>query len=290
MCDLMTVLRKIIWMVVAVSSALVFGVRSSAALEELKVFRGFLILEGKIVPGDYKKVRDFLGEKANFEKITGGVFLASPGGNVTEALKIGRLIRSLRLSTDAPSGPATGIPRFGESLITPNLLVNARADYGCASACFFIYVAGVYRHLNWTGRLGYHRPIELESEASKLDVDQALNRTWRVRQLIQKYLADMDVPDKYIDLIYSVPFNEVHWVTQNEFDSDLQGLVPEAKAWIGAKCANSGEKNTQNSGKPSLIEDTKISVGNNQTKEIRCWMQLKTELSNEAWNKTFINK
>ena len=194
-------------------------------------------MEGHIVSGDYKKVRDFLGEKANFEKITGGVFLASPGGNVTKSLKIGRLIRSLRLSTDAPSGPATGIPRFGDSLITPNLLVNAKADYGCASACFFIYVAGVYRHLNWTGRLGFHRPIELESEASKLDVDQALNRNWRVRQLIQKYLADMDVPSKYIDLIYSVPFNEVHWVTQKEFDSDFQGLVPEAKEWIGAKCS-----------------------------------------------------
>ena len=277
-------------MVVALTSTLVFGVKSSGALEELKVFRGFLILEGKIVAGDYKKVHDFVGEKTNFEKITGGVFLASPGGNVTESLKIGRLIRALRLSTDAPSGPATGIPRFGESLITPNLLVNAKADYGCASACFFIYVAGVYRHLNWTGRLGYHRPIELESEANKLDVEQALNHTWRVRQLIQKYLADMNVPDKYIDLIYSVPFSEVHWVTQAEFDSDLQGLVPEAKEWVGAKCLSSGGQNTQNVGKPSLVAKTKISVGDNQTEELRCWMQLKKELSNEAWNKMFLNR
>lgn len=286
----MDILRKLILMVVALTSTLVFGVKPSGGLEDLKVFRGFLILEGKIVAGDYKKVRDFVGEKTNFEKITGGVFLASPGGNVTESLKIGRLIRALRLSTDAPSGPATGVPRFGESLITPNLLLNAKADFGCASACFFIYVAGVYRHLNWTGRLGFHRPIELESEASKLDVDQALNRTWRVRQLIQKYLADMDVPDKYIDLIYSVPFNEVHWVTQKEFDSDLQGLVPEAKKWIAAKCTISGSQNTPTGGKPSLIENTKISVGDNQTKEIRCWMQLKTELANEAWNKMFLSR
>jgi hypothetical protein len=286
----MEIRRKLILMVVALASTLVFGVKSSGALEELKVFRGFLILEGHIVSGDYKKVRDFLGEKANFEKITGGVFLASPGGNVTESLKIGRLIRSLRLSTDAPSGPRTGIPRFGESLITPNQLVNAKADYGCASACFFIYVAGVYRHLNWTGRLGYHRPIELESEANKLDVEQALNHTWRVRQLIQKFLADMNVPDKYIDLIYSVPFSQVHWVTQAEFDSDLQGLVPEAKEWVSGKCTNSGGQNTQKVGKPSLVANTKISVGDNQTEELRCWTQLKTELSHEAWNKMFLRK
>jgi hypothetical protein len=277
----MGIMRKLIVMVVVLTSTLVFGVSPSVALEQLKVFRGFLVLEGKIVAGDYKKVRDFLGEKTNFEKITGGVFLASPGGNVIESLKIGRLIRSLRLGTDAPSGPRTGIPRFGESLITPNLLVNARNDYGCASACFFIYVAGVYRHLNWTGRLGYHRPIELESEASKLNVDQVLDHAWRVRQLIQKYLADMDVPDKYVDLIYSVPFNEVHWVTQEEFDSDLQGLVPKAREWIGSKCSGV---------KPSLTESTKSATVENQTKEIRCWMQFKAELSNEAWMKMFPSK
>lgn len=57
--------------------ALMLGVSSAGALEDVKVFRGVLVLEGKIQAGDFEKVRNFLGNKANFEKINGGVFAAS---------------------------------------------------------------------------------------------------------------------------------------------------------------------------------------------------------------------
>ena len=99
----------------AVTLSLMLGVAPSKALEKLRVYRGVLVLEGIIVPGDYDKLRNFLGTKSNFDKISGGVFLASPGGNVAEAMRIGQLIRMLQLSTDAPSGPPTGSPKFGES-------------------------------------------------------------------------------------------------------------------------------------------------------------------------------
>jgi hypothetical protein len=266
--------------------------RSPQALEELRVYRGVLILEGKIVSGDYNKLRDFLGnKKSNFEKISGGVFLASPGGSIVEALKIGRLIRALRLSTDAPPGPATGSPKFGESLITPSQLINPKVNYGCASACFFVYVAGVYRHLSWAGRLGVHRPYQLESEAQKLNVDQALNRNWQVRTMVQKYLAEMSVPDKYVDLIYSIPSNELHWITQNEYDSDLQGFIPEMRDWVGTKCGPQTNEqrgaSVEPDAKPPSIENSKASVRENKINDLGCWMRVKAQLSNEAWNKAF---
>ena len=146
----------------ALTLNLVLGVEPSKAFEELKVYRGVLVLEGKIVSGDYDKLRNFLGTKSNFDKISGGVFLASPGGNMAEAMKIGRLIRTLRLSTDGPSGPPSGITKFGGSLIHANDLVNPKANYLCTSACFFVYVSGIYRNLNWAGRLGVHRPTRIE--------------------------------------------------------------------------------------------------------------------------------
>src|SRR5262249_565286 len=149
-----------------------------------------------------------------------------------------------RLSTDAPSGPATGGRRFGESRITPKDLANAKANYGCASACFFIYIAGVERHVGWAGRLGGHRPFELESEANKLDVYQATNRNWQVRKMVQGYLKEMDVPEKYVDLIYSIPPSEIRWFTQSEVDSDLQGSVPELKDWIAARCSPKAKNQT----------------------------------------------
>ena len=59
----------------ALTFNLVLGVEPSKALEELKVYRGVLVLEGKIVPGNYDKLRNFLGTKSNFDKISGAVFL-----------------------------------------------------------------------------------------------------------------------------------------------------------------------------------------------------------------------
>ena len=265
MKTLSKVCRPIILSVLVLS---VLSVGNSArALEGLKVFRGVLVLEGIIEVGDYDKVRTFLGEKFNFDKINNGVFLASPGGNVIEAIKIGRLIRSLRLSTDAPSGPPNGAPRFGQSLIAANDLVKPQNDNACASACFFIYVAGVYRNLGWAGRLGVHRPVLLESNAKELNVEQTVDVTWQVRGRIQKYLEEMNVPGKYVDLMYSVPPNEVRWISQREFDTDIAGFVPDVKTTLRTKC------NLQM--KASVAELKK------------CWGEMRAETLNEAWNKVF---
>ena len=100
--------RGLVAILGAFALAPLLGAEPSSALEELRVYRGVLVFEGKIVAGDFDKVRSFLGKKSNFDKISGGVFLASPGGSIIQAMKIGRLIRDLRLSTDAPSGPANG--------------------------------------------------------------------------------------------------------------------------------------------------------------------------------------
>ena len=286
----------------ALTLNLVLGLEPSKALEEFKVYRGVLILEGKIVAGDYDKLRNFLGTKSNFDKISAGVFLASPGGDVAEAMRIGRLIRTLRLSTDAPSGPPTGNAKFGESLISANHLVNPRTNYLCASACFFVYVSGIYRNLNWVGRLGVHRPIQLEGIARPLSGDAALKANWFVRETVKNYLKDMDVPDKYVDLVFSVPPTEIRWITQNEFDSDLRGFIPELKDWVGAKCDphTSGEtiitdvmKTRSTPLKNARIsEDEKaVSVSSKLSSEIvKCWMRAKTELPIEAWHKVFLGK
>ena len=282
---------------------LLLGVEPSKALEELKVYRGVLVLEGKIVSGDYDKLRNFLGTKSNFDKISGGVFLASPGGDMVEAMRIGRLIRALRLSTDAPSGPPTGIARFGESLIHANDLVNPKNNYLCASACFFIYVSGIYRNLNWTGRLGVHRPTQLESKVRAHSGDDATKSiTWFIHETVKNYLRDMNVAGKYVDLVFSTPPNEVRWITQDEFDSDLRGFIPELQDWVGAKCDThtSGEtiisdvmktRSTPLNNTRISEDEKEVSVSAKRSSEIvKCWMQAKTELPTEAWRRVFLGK
>ena len=225
-----------------------------AALETPKIVRGVLILEGKIESGDYLTVRNFLSEPSNFKKMTGEVFLASQGGNVSEALQIGYLIRHLRLSTDAPSRPPPATRSSGNEIIRPSDLTNPR-HYQCASACFLLYVAGIYREFVWAGRLGIHHP-QIENKpigATERDVASA---SVEMRNKIERYFQEMNVPNKYFEFMYSIPPTEVHWITQSEFNSDLKGYIPQVKALLDVKC-NSRLVIEQDGHMRKCIEQTK---------------------------------
>lgn len=242
------------------------GPSQAAALENLKVFRGYLILEGKIEPGDYISVRNFLRDESNFKKISGGVFLASEGGYLNEAIKIGSLIRALRLSTDVPASPPPDARAAGSPAIRGVDLANPR-HYQCTSACFLLYVAGIQRNLIWPGRLGIHQP-RLEKRPESATDDDVMIASAGARDAIKRYLNNMNVPEKYLDLMYSVPPNEVRWITQEEFDHDLKGYVPEFRTLLDSKCNSRG--------RAEQVDEHR-----------RCVARATAELSNEAWRKLF---
>src|SRR5262245_55100792 len=177
-------LRAAVAATFAALSAFSLATRPSAAMESPKVFRGILVLEGKIEPGDYTSLHNFLRDESNFNKITGGVFLASPGGYVSEALKIGNLIRRLGLSTNAPAIS----PPERRDVINPPIratdLVN-QSHYQCVSACFLVYVAGSDRQLSWAGRLGLHQPQLHRKQADASDDDLML-LTARTRNVLKQ--------------------------------------------------------------------------------------------------------
>ena len=240
--------------------------KPAAAIENLRVVRGVLILEGKIEAGDYTTVRNFLADDANFKKMNGAVFLASPGGNVLEALQIGYLIRRLGLSTDAPSRPPPTTRSSGGEIIHPPDLANQR-QYLCTSACFLLYVAGIYREFIWAGRLGLHHPQLERKPIGATDNDIAL-ATADMRNKLKDYFEQMNVPSKYMDLMYSTPPNEVRWITQDEINADLKGYIPEVRALLNTKCNLS----------PRAPDSPEMQ---------KCIAQTKTELRNEAWRKLF---
>jgi hypothetical protein len=245
-------------------------VEPCSAVEALRVYRGVLILEGKIEPGDYFSVRNFLRKKSNFDKISRGVFLASPGGYVSEAMKIGYLVRALQLRTDAPSGPSTDRARFDEPLITPKELVDPKRNYLCASSCFFIYIAGIYRNLTRVGRLGFHRPVRLKSASDTVSTNEAKFAESRIRGTVKHYFNEMDVPEKYLELMFSVPPNEMRWITREEFDSDFKGYIPRLRDEIIAKC------DPHVSDESLIIDATK------------CKNEIEQPI--EAWKKLFLNQ
>src|ERR1700733_7735178 len=190
------------------------------------------VLEGKINAGDFDKFKSFLLNGNNVVEI----YLASPGGAVVDAMKIGLLIRTLKLSTVVPSKALTNQSR--ESAIAGHDLKDPQADYKCASACFFIFVAGVHRSSDADGNaiLGIHSPSLSESALNKLSYDQVAAADNRIRTAIENYLKMMDVPAKYAEDMFSVPKSKTQWIRNDEFEADFAGFIPTLRGWVAARC------------------------------------------------------
>jgi hypothetical protein len=196
-----------------------------------------IILEGTIVSGDYDKLRKLIDEHCPAKSWSGkctlySIFLASPGGSLTEAMKIGRLVRALRWDTEIPSDLP---PDLLQKTVAFFMLKDAR-NWMCTSACFFIWIAGIER---WhgppstKGLLGIHRPYISDAELKTLSANQAMASATQVRTIIEAYLKEMGVPSKYADLMFSIPKNEVRWIRACTHRS---GHEPAGKAdWIGRK-------------------------------------------------------
>ena len=152
-----------------------------------------LILEGEIVAGDYAKIKLFLNDNCSDDLSVPcfrSIYLASPGGNVTEAMKIGTLVRNLRLTTLVPENSPSIVLKAEQGN-----LKDPRANYMCASACFFIAVAGIDREVSpYNPILGIHRPFIADSELAALNANQVIESSTRFRTIVESYLKEMNVP------------------------------------------------------------------------------------------------
>jgi hypothetical protein len=124
-----------------------------------------IVIEGPIVSGDFDTFVRIVREN---EGQVSGVFCFSPGGNFYEAMKIGRAMRKLELSSQAPMRDQAGHP-------------SCSGDFGpkpydqrnctCASAGFFIHIGGIHRGGTF---LAVHRPY--------FEREHLVNsRSWRLR-------------------------------------------------------------------------------------------------------------
>jgi hypothetical protein len=193
------------------------------------------VLEGVIVPGDFEKVSSFI-----ISHIPDKIFLASPGGNLNEAMKIGRLVRAFKLETIAPwsSSPDLDFKKKNGALKG----LQDTNNYLCASACFFVFVAGIHRVMHLSGDvaegvgLAIHRPYMSDSDLRAISADSAISAAAKTRTVVDEYLKEMGVPAKYGDAMFAIPKDEVKWVDADSFIADLKGFVPELRDWVDARC------------------------------------------------------
>jgi hypothetical protein len=200
--------------------------------DEVLVLDAEVLLEGKIEVGDYDRLLRLIDEDCSNYTCTTSIYLASPGGNLIEATKIGRLVRKLRLETHVPSNLPSPSRQKTEAI-----LKDAKTNYMCVSACFFIFVAGIDRERDiYAPILGIHRPYLSEIDLKNLSGDQAIASAGQMRTFVEAYLKEMGVPEKYSDLMFSIPKDQVRLIHEDEFESDFEGYIPELRVWLEAKC------------------------------------------------------
>lgn len=190
------------------------------------------VLEGRIEAGDFERAIQFIQGGHHFAHL----FLASPGGNLIEAMRIGSLLRLLNVSTTVPSKSLTR----QSWLATVHLhgLKEDRVDYQCASACFFLFVSGVYRAHDGVqpAILGIHEPSVSSAASVKIYPQQLAAAEKRGEAIIGAYLKAMGVPSRYFIDMYSVPPAHVRWIRNDEFEKDFAGFIPALRGAVAARC------------------------------------------------------
>ena len=168
-----------------------------------------ITIEGAIAPGDYQK----LVALALSSKGSHTVWLASPGGNLSEALRMGRFIRSLGFAVSVP---------FSKD--EPLVALKNRANNTCSSSCFLLYAAGVSRQGTV---LGLHRPSLPADEYFSLGLDGAVEAYRVICDAVTAYLEEMSVPSKYTSLMLSTANSDMVWLSSEDIRTDLDAVVAE---------------------------------------------------------------
>jgi len=144
----------------------------------------YAVVSEEITSGDIENLRRGLDEHSGnyFRNV---VVLNSPGGSVDEAMKIGRLIRSL-----------------GFGVIVPREAV-------CFSSCVYILAAGVDKTV--AGAIGIHRPYFDGGHSPTLAASLK-----EVESRSAQYFDEMNIPVTLTEVMFTTPPNEMRILTPVE--------------------------------------------------------------------------
>ncbi len=191
-----------------------------------------IVIEGEIMKGDYKRFIKKINQ--NNGKIS-NVYIFSPGGNFSEAIKIGRAIRKLELTTVVPSQSEDGQP-LCDSLKTFRNFVTVPKDYNCicAGSCFFIFIGGVNRA---GGHIVVHRPYFDKNEFGQLSEEDARNKFIARQKFAREYMQEMGVPKHIQDKILGTRPEKAMELDYKTVRTYFHGDIPYRHEWRQAKCA-----------------------------------------------------
>jgi hypothetical protein len=174
-----------------------------------------IILRGEIVRGDYEKLINVVKKNGNIPE---NIFLSSRGGDVIEAMKIGRFAGRALL--------ATGVIRDEN---------DCQGGCYCYSACMFIHLACAGRKPDLRVSYGIHRPHFDKSYFSGLSAGEAELKYKEMEKSVRIYLEEMNVPQLFIEKIFSIPSDRLEALDAEQLIA-ISGNSPAYQEWLLAKC------------------------------------------------------
>jgi hypothetical protein len=191
------------------ASCLAFADARAAEIrsEALPSGGSLITVRGEIVAGDLAKFR-----RVALETDQAVVWLASPGGVVSEAVEIGRIVRLKGYST----------------LVT--------SDVACSSACGIIWLAGQTRNLEEGARVGFH--------AAYVDGGGDKRETGVGNAVVGSYYASLGLSERAIVFATSASPSAMNWLTLDNAKAagiEVSAFDASAKAMPDARASEEGQ-------------------------------------------------
>lgn len=158
-----------------------------------------LYVSGPIKEGDYARFRNAIVQAGSVDEL----LLDSPGGDLFEAIEIGRMIRSRGLATHIPDGAY------------------------CVSACNFLFMGGQVRTIDTDGVFGVHMFTAVDSEIQDLAAakngDEVAAAVQNIEQSaanaaaeIARFLVEMQISLRFLTEFADIPNAEPRALTRQE--------------------------------------------------------------------------
>jgi hypothetical protein len=181
----------------------------------------WLQIVGRIDDGDDVKFKNMLVGAINRGEQIERISIYSPGGRAGPAMRIGRYIRTMHLSTIAPRlVPLLGRQTCdihtmgGQTTVLEYEPIRNRGDPRCmcAGECFLIWAGGSVRYGDG---VQIRRIAEHAEEEGKRSGPPATHLR-AGHESVQEYLEDMGVPEGTVSRIFNIPPDTMEHLTKHE--------------------------------------------------------------------------
>ena len=203
----------------------------------------WIAAEGRFDFESYQRLRAFLNRLSG-RKLP--IYFSSPGGMVSQALAIGRLLRERGLTAGVASTTPQGCePPADKEEACLALKHSGRAvtaawnaiDANCNSSCVYALLGGKQRQVPPGARLGVHsgkvlRVVRVGGDVKNVTDETSAPRTkakaHEIDVELRRYAREMGIDPGLIDEAEKIPFEQVRYLSRDEiarFGIDARPLI-----------------------------------------------------------------